>query len=428
MKKNELKIITFGKPDGFKDIHIGHLSGVILHADAYARYCRNNDENVLMISGTDGYGAAVYQHFYQSNKYIPNKDELKSYVLDYHIRQKEMLRKFNVSIDYYGLDINEESTNKIKKLCDNVLEKMLDMGLCKLREEEQYIDPILNMPLGNRQLFCKNVGNKKKYYSCITKKEVKVKNVVNYFLSLEKCRNIVEKSRVRFRSSPSDGFVLNYINKRLENKLPEYRVTSYQPWAISVLNDDSMKYQVWVESLIAPLAYSRKMVNVNNFKCRYVQFISEDTLFFYSIIQPILWSILCPDQELPTLYCNRTRSFVDANNVPCFFTGDELLEKYSVEQIRMCFIGRGVGRTTIAVTGNEMNRLWRGFQRAINKHNNGIDNSDRMNFEMISKYNLLMDKMEFSKVIDMMDEYFHADYVNTRVCKKMMSCITAVYV
>lgn len=47
-------IITGGMPYGNKKLHFGHIGGVFVFADVYARFLRDRlgDENVIFVSGT----------------------------------------------------------------------------------------------------------------------------------------------------------------------------------------------------------------------------------------------------------------------------------------------------------------------------------------------------------------------------------------
>ena len=213
----------------------------------------------------------------------------------------------------------------------------------------------------------------------------------------------------------------------LKKPLPDYRLTSYQPWSVQVFDESEMKYQVWVESLLAPVVYMYHVAIQRHKKIlnpHYVQFIAEDTLFFYTIVQPVLWHILWPEQELSTLLCNSTRTFINELGQRCFMTGDELLQKFSVNQIRVCMISRGTGHTTIAFTTQEMNRLWKGYLHAARHITNytcqaTLDNAQRY-WQLFSES---MQKLDFSKAADIADEYFHSKELLYDTCYVMMSCI-----
>ena len=56
-------IITAGMPYGNKELHFGHIGGVFVHADTYARFLRDRigKENVIFVSGTDCYGSPILE-------------------------------------------------------------------------------------------------------------------------------------------------------------------------------------------------------------------------------------------------------------------------------------------------------------------------------------------------------------------------------
>ena len=60
MKKNiETYTITAALPYANGPIHIGHLAGVYIPADIYARYKRLTDNEVAFICGSDEHGVAI---------------------------------------------------------------------------------------------------------------------------------------------------------------------------------------------------------------------------------------------------------------------------------------------------------------------------------------------------------------------------------
>ena len=54
-------IITAGMPYGNKKLHFGHVGGMFVHADTFARFMRDRigSENVIFVSGTDCYGSPI---------------------------------------------------------------------------------------------------------------------------------------------------------------------------------------------------------------------------------------------------------------------------------------------------------------------------------------------------------------------------------
>ena len=60
-------VITAGMPYGNKELHLGHIGGVFIHADMFARFMRDRigKENVIFVSGTDCYGSPIVEDYRQ---------------------------------------------------------------------------------------------------------------------------------------------------------------------------------------------------------------------------------------------------------------------------------------------------------------------------------------------------------------------------
>ena len=58
-KQFKRTLITTALPYANGPVHIGHLAGVYVPADIYARYLRLKGEEVLMIGGSDEHGVPI---------------------------------------------------------------------------------------------------------------------------------------------------------------------------------------------------------------------------------------------------------------------------------------------------------------------------------------------------------------------------------
>lgn len=58
-------VITGGMPYGNKTLHFGHVGGMYVHADVYARFLRDRigKDNVIFVSGTDCYGSPIAEGY-----------------------------------------------------------------------------------------------------------------------------------------------------------------------------------------------------------------------------------------------------------------------------------------------------------------------------------------------------------------------------
>lgn len=74
-------VITAGMPYGNKELHFGHVGGVFIHADTYARFLRDRigKDNVIFVSGTDCYGSPILESY----RKLKEEDKFKGTIEDY---------------------------------------------------------------------------------------------------------------------------------------------------------------------------------------------------------------------------------------------------------------------------------------------------------------------------------------------------------
>ncbi len=102
MSNKEFKryTITSALPYANGPVHIGHLAGVYIPADIYARYLRGNNREVLFIGGSDEHGVPITIKAKQENK-TPQQ------VVDYfHNIIKTSFQDFGISFDVYSRTSN----------------------------------------------------------------------------------------------------------------------------------------------------------------------------------------------------------------------------------------------------------------------------------------------------------------------------------
>ena len=89
-------LITTALPYANGPVHIGHLAGVYVPADIYARYLRLKGEEVLMIGGSDEHGVPITLRAKKEG--ITPQD-----VVDrYHGIIKKSFEEFGITFDIYS--------------------------------------------------------------------------------------------------------------------------------------------------------------------------------------------------------------------------------------------------------------------------------------------------------------------------------------
>ena len=96
MKDYKRITITSALPYANGPVHIGHLAGVYVPADIYARYNRLKHRDVLFIGGSDEHGVPVTLKARKEG--VTPQD-----IVDrYHKIIKESFEEFGISFDIYG--------------------------------------------------------------------------------------------------------------------------------------------------------------------------------------------------------------------------------------------------------------------------------------------------------------------------------------
>ena len=114
-------IVTGGMPYGNKTLHFGHVGGMFVHADVFARFLRDRigKENVIFVSGTDCYGSPIAEGYRKKVEQEGYKGTIEDYVMDNHNSQLKTLKDYEISLDIFGgsalgdtKDIHQEETNE----------------------------------------------------------------------------------------------------------------------------------------------------------------------------------------------------------------------------------------------------------------------------------------------------------------------------
>ena len=86
-------VVTGGMPYGNKTLHFGHVGGMFVHADVFARFLRDRigKDNVVFVSGTDCYGSPIAEGYRKKVEAEGYKGTIEDYVMENHLAQKKTL-------------------------------------------------------------------------------------------------------------------------------------------------------------------------------------------------------------------------------------------------------------------------------------------------------------------------------------------------
>ena len=97
-------VITGGMPYGNKNLHFGHIGGVFVPADFFARFLRDRigAENVIFVSGTDCYGSPIAEGYRKKVENEGYTGTIEDYVRVNHESQKAALDAYGISLDLFA--------------------------------------------------------------------------------------------------------------------------------------------------------------------------------------------------------------------------------------------------------------------------------------------------------------------------------------
>ena len=124
-------LITAALPYANGPVHIGHLAGVYVPADIYARYLRLKGENVLYVGGSDEHGVPVTIR--------ARKEGITTQqVVDrYHQIIKDSFEGFGISFDVYS----RTTSSTHHQLAAEFFRHLYDNGKFVEQTSEQFYDP-----------------------------------------------------------------------------------------------------------------------------------------------------------------------------------------------------------------------------------------------------------------------------------------------
>ncbi len=148
-------LITSALPYANGPIHIGHLAGVYVPADIYARYLRLKGEEVLFVGGSDEHGVPITLRAKQEG-ITP-----QAVVDRYHTLIKKSFEEFGITFDVYSRTTSQTH----RQVASDFFRKLYDKGVFIERTGEQLYDEVARQFLADRYITgtCPHCGNENAY-------------------------------------------------------------------------------------------------------------------------------------------------------------------------------------------------------------------------------------------------------------------------
>lgn len=310
MSNSKRYTITAALPYTNGPVHIGHLAGVYVPADIYARYLRMTGNDVIYICGSDEHGVPIT--IKAKKEGISPQDVVDKY----HAIIKKSFEDFGISFDNYS----RTSAEIHHKTASEFFRKLYDEGKFIEETSEQLYDEEANQFLADRFVVgtCPKCGNEESYgdqcekcgtshnatdlinpKSAITGNVPTKKMTKHWYLPLEKYEKWLREWIVEGHKNDWKANVLGQVKSWLDDGLKPRAVTRDLDWGIPVPveNAEGKVLYVWFD---APIGYisSTKEWAAREGKdwepywkdkdTKLIHFIGKDNIVFHCIIFPAM--------------------------------------------------------------------------------------------------------------------------------------------
>ena len=310
VKNKETFTITAALPYANGPIHIGHLAGVYIPADIYARYKRLTDNEVAFICGSDEHGVAISL---ASKKASISPKEL---IDKYDTIIKSSFKEFGISFDNYS-----RTSKKIHHETSlELFNALKDKNLFSLKKSEQFYDTKENQFLADRYISgdcpicnakdaygdqCEKCGSTlspeelKNPKSTISDSSPVLKETKHYYIKLNEFEQFLRNWITVENKDIWKANVIGQVKSWLDSGLKPRAVTRDLDWGIPVKvdGDDGKVLYVWFEAPIGYISSTKEWAQNNNKdwehywknpKTNLIHFIGKDNIVFHCIIFPIM--------------------------------------------------------------------------------------------------------------------------------------------
>ena len=310
VKNKETFTITAALPYANGPIHIGHLAGVYIPADIYARYKRLTDNEVAFICGSDEHGVAISL---ASKKASISPKEL---IDKYDNIIKSSFKEFGISFDNYSRTSEKIHHETSLELFNTLKEK----DLFSLKKSEQFYDSKENQFLADRYISgdcpicnakdaygdqCEKCGSTlspeelKNPKSTISDSTPVLKETKHYYIKLNEYEEFLRNWITVENKDKWKANVIGQVKSWLDSGLKPRAVTRDLDWGIPVKvdGDDGKVLYVWFDAPIGYISSTKEWAKNNNKdwehywknpKTNLIHFIGKDNIVFHCIIFPIM--------------------------------------------------------------------------------------------------------------------------------------------
>jgi methionyl-tRNA synthetase len=302
--------ITAALPYTNGPIHIGHLAGVYVPADIYARYLRLQKKDVAFICGSDEHGVAIAIK-------AKKKGKTPQQIIDYYDQIiRNAFETFGISFDNYSRtsrEVHHQTASEIFKQLDA-------QGQFLVKETEQLFDPEAKAFLADRFVTgtcpvcqhteaygdqCESCGSSLSATELIQPKSTlsgsvpEYKKTKHWFLPLDQHENFIKEWILEGHKKDWKPNVYGQVKSWIDNGLQARAVTRDLDWGIPVPVEGGKGkvLYVWFDAPIGYISSTKEWAQKKNIDwepywksedTQLVHFIGKDNIVFHCIIFPII--------------------------------------------------------------------------------------------------------------------------------------------
>ena len=309
MSQFKRSLITAALPYANGPVHIGHLAGVYLPADVYARYKRLKGEEVLFVCGSDEHGVPVT---------IRAKKEgisVQEAVDKYHALIRDSFEGFGISFDVYS----RTSAPIHHKTASDFFQKMDEKGDFLVQSSEQYFDPEAGQFLADRYIQgtcpkcgfenaygdqCESCGSTLSPAELLTPRSMLsgsapvMKETKHWYLPLDRYETWLREWILEGHKEWKPN-VYGQCKSWIEQGLQPRAVTRDLEWGVPVpsANAEGKVLYVWFDAPIGYISATREWAETKGTgwekwwkdpETRLLHFIGKDNIVFHCIIFPVM--------------------------------------------------------------------------------------------------------------------------------------------
>ena len=386
--KTKTYTITAALPYANGPIHIGHVAGVYLPADIYARYLRRNRQRVLFISGSDEHGVPITVRAGQEGT------SPQEVVDKYHSLNKKALEGLGISFDIFARTSSpihhETATHFFKKLAAK--------EILEIHETEQYYDEEKQQFLSDRYIKgtcprcsyseaygdqCEGCGTTlspqelKNPQSALSRAAPILKKTKHWYLPLHKYESWLKQWILKEHTDWKSN-VYGQCKSWLEQGLQPRAVTRDLSWGVPVPlveGKDKVLY-VWFDAPIGYISASKEWAQANQQDwqpfwqdpaTKLIHFIGKDNIVFHCIIFPTMLQVhgdfILPQYVPANEFLNLEGKKLSTSNNHAVWL-HEYLERFPAQQDTLRYV-----LCTNAPENKDSDFSWKDFQA---KHNNEL--------------------------------------------------------